>query len=510
MSHRQRTVSPETAALETYNVRIAEQFSSIQSQYHEQEEGAQDHFDRDTAQTRAEIRSFQQEIARIQAQVQMREEKLQQLQADFDIDKQQRAQTYRARLRDNLSFASEYAVSPSEAPRHPIPLNPSQKKIASERDHTRNSSEGRGAGHSSTTLATRVPGHDNAELHDEDSRDGSGDEEDMQCDSPHSSNSSSLSPPPLISMSSSRHAAYMSKNLPSGQHSQILGDKRPRPDDTGAARASKKRKQADTIDFHDVFRGGQATQKYTIVEFPEGADRWYILRCEPCSLYFRNRPLMGAVKHLLSSRHSGGSGCRVTYDMAIKKLGIRVLCCTAELAKRNNHVFDESLEVPVGIGERPPSSGTTRTTRSHSGAGGHKSTRDLHAGDGTDRRHQDANPEPGRDPAVGEIYFARDRRTNQWCPAVVLPTDRFEEIGMTGSIADTDLVNSIPKCYNSRGKHILGWARKPTGGVDGASIRRFPVLYLDDSMDIPLHGKFQIPGASRSGITFCEEFLSKA
>src|SRR5262249_18284492 len=117
------------------------------------------------------------------------------------------------------------------------------------------------------------------------------------------------------------------------------------------------------------------------------------------------------------------------------------------------------------------------------------------------RRWQEMGTESGRgsnsedtsiaegiiNPVVGRIYRALWKTTGAWYAVLLLPTGSFEPVGMTGEIADTDLVTYIPTCFrsNKRAKKILGWS---TGFEDGGPLvskRRFPVMYFAADHYVP-------------------------
>ncbi|KAI0382534.1 hypothetical protein F5Y04DRAFT_252872 [Hypomontagnella monticulosa] len=98
------------------------------------------------------------------------------------------------------------------------------------------------------------------------------------------------------------------------------------------------------------------------------------------------------------------------------------------------------------------------------------------------------------DPQVGEIVKVQLGPFNT---AVILPTGDFDEIGISNSIRNTTLGNSIPSCYmwDRRNMEIFGW--KPDYDDDGPRVadRKFPVMFLDTIAQIPLKGEFTGAGA---------------
>ncbi|KAH8743627.1 hypothetical protein F5883DRAFT_655702 [Diaporthe sp. PMI_573] len=90
------------------------------------------------------------------------------------------------------------------------------------------------------------------------------------------------------------------------------------------------------IDFDDLYKNGDATEKHMIIQNPV-ASGWYIFCCE--HMHFGSRPMMGALSHLKGGDHS----CSPTRKNAIRYLGIYVNNCDAEKAKMNNDVFRKAL-----------------------------------------------------------------------------------------------------------------------------------------------------------------------
>ena len=99
------------------------------------------------------------------------------------------------------------------------------------------------------------------------------------------------------------------------------------------------------------------------------------------------------------------------------------------------------------------------------------------------------------DPIAGEIYLAYWEPSNEWYAAVILPTGSFESMGISGSLVDTSLLLSTPKCYDydKVGKKILGWSVNFREGGPKITKRKFPIMYLTDDLNIPQHGNFEIP-----------------
>ncbi|KAI1497939.1 hypothetical protein F5X99DRAFT_344459 [Biscogniauxia marginata] len=90
-----------------------------------------------------------------------------------------------------------------------------------------------------------------------------------------------------------------------------------------------------TITFDEVFQEGRALYKDTIVEWPVGSGKWYILKCEAHGFHFKDRPIQGAAKHLNGKLH--GFLDR-NWAVAVETLGYLVVDCNEDLAGKNNQV----------------------------------------------------------------------------------------------------------------------------------------------------------------------------
>ncbi|XEV03527.1 hypothetical protein FSHL1_008814 [Fusarium sambucinum] len=88
-----------------------------------------------------------------------------------------------------------------------------------------------------------------------------------------------------------------------------------------------------SIEFDQVYQGGNASRQYVIGEYDKS---WYILECKRHKKQFRTaNPIQGAWKHLRSRKHYSDSH-GVTYHMAVVELGTKVLNCDNDKAKLNN------------------------------------------------------------------------------------------------------------------------------------------------------------------------------
>ena len=106
------------------------------------------------------------------------------------------------------------------------------------------------------------------------------------------------------------------------------------------ADGTEETRNKETITFDEVFRDGKAEMKHTIIGWPEYRvpEDWYILTCPPCGAHalpktFKTRPFGGASKHFRGLHRE-----RLDHTETIERIGIRVLGCNAEIAKKNNEV----------------------------------------------------------------------------------------------------------------------------------------------------------------------------
>ncbi|KAL8380590.1 hypothetical protein RB595_005049 [Gaeumannomyces hyphopodioides] len=196
------------------------------------------------------------------------------------------------------------------------------------------------------------------------------------------------------------------------------------------------------VSFEDV-RG-----EYRIVPWPECSCDFYFLRCDLHKIAFNSpSPIQGAAKHIRGNGHSMIG----THQNAIRELGFLVQNCTPELAQENNRKLDQSPHNP-----------------------------------GSD-------PKTSIQPICGEFYQVYWHSTPY--VALCLPTGGFDAMGISGSLSDTGLARSIPKCYDThtRTNKILRLNKDYQDGGKMASRRKFPFLFFTDNVQVPSNGVFSIP-----------------
>ncbi|KAH6872057.1 hypothetical protein B0T10DRAFT_499866, partial [Thelonectria olida] len=181
-----------------------------------------------------------------------------------------------------------------------------------------------------------------------------------------------------------------------------------------------------TIEFDEVFQDGNAAIKHTIVQF---RDEWYILLCETHGLNFKDHPIMSAAKHLNGRAHGK---LPKDHEMAIKRLGVCVLNCSAKLAEENNRVCLVAYRTGYD-----PSKLRTRTKN--------KTSESIHNG-----RRPRKKFDGIVDPTPGGIYLGYWSKSREWHAVLVLPgvaTEQPIDIGFSGTIRDLGLIKQLPPCY---------------------------------------------------------------
>ena len=235
----------------------------------------------------------------------------------------------------------------------------------------------------------------------------------------------------------------------------------------------RKKQGPKTITFDEVYQNGNAMYKHFIVEYPLHSAQFYILKCDEHGVHFNTNPLAGAAKHLHSAQHGNMSKERA---QAVELLGHVVLGCDANLAAKNNALFKKMLD--DGTYKIFNMNQLSKTTR-----------RSMGYPVDPDPSPQKPQSEPPLqrsstfrgiiDPVAGELYLAYWMKDKKNYAVMVLPWGSLEPAGMSGTLAETGLLNRAPKCYivDPNTHQIQGWAP----GID-ATKREFPVLYFDGRM----------------------------
>lgn len=273
--------------------------------------------------------------------------------------------------------------------------------------------------------------------------------------------------------------------------------------------AKRHKKAAKMIHFDQVnaenknWRGGDKI--YRISEYIPGSKEWYIFPCKKHCTGLKHA--RGAADHL-KRRGNGHPEGYWTSAQAVKELGVRVVGCDAGKSSRNNDAFDRA----VGHGYRPSQRCNNRDCPVHAPVGGsHRHSNsvqrqqpedledsDSHSdgaypempkGQRGDARAQElwqqSDPSPTvLDPIPGEIYQAYWSSDHSWYPVTVLPWGDLREVGLVGTLDETDLFKEkLPTCFNVQesqdGLRIVGWKRDFELHQRRVSERKFPCIFFE-------------------------------
>ncbi|KAK4149041.1 hypothetical protein C8A00DRAFT_19230 [Chaetomidium leptoderma] len=243
-----------------------------------------------------------------------------------------------------------------------------------------------------------------------------------------------------------------------------------------------------TVSFEDVFGTPDkpAPHNHVIVQYPNGAGEFYILRCDEHGVHFGEHPLRGAAKHLASAQHNYMSKAHAT---AIETLGHRVLGCTKELADKNNqHVLKAFKDGSYKVFNANNLSQTRRTEL------GYPPLDPLNSQKAAMHRKQMAGI---TNPATCRFYYAGtggDRK----CPVLILPWGDLSPAGVIGTLVGTGIFREVtangktmglpklPKCYaydvvDNTVTGIRGWEKGYEIGGPLEKKREFPVLCAENT-----------------------------
>lgn len=198
-----------------------------------------------------------------------------------------------------------------------------------------------------------------------------------------------------------------------------------------------------TINFESVYANGRGQRE--IIAYPENSNNWFILQCGDHMFTSSHKTLVRSMRHIEGQGHY-----RASEELAVvKEMGIVVMNCNQKKATRNNQAAMSN----------PSSARKIRTSLCTKFEG-------------------ITNPE------VGGMYIGYKNfhlsKDPHWTVLIILPWGSFNPIGMTESIAKTDLSENIPNCYRSKNSMITGWAKHFEDGGSKVNQRRFPVLCLED------------------------------
>ncbi|KAI1469013.1 uncharacterized protein F4812DRAFT_425456 [Daldinia caldariorum] len=256
---------------------------------------------------------------------------------------------------------------------------------------------------------------------------------------------------------------------------------------------------ARTITFDEVYQNGKAKHKDTIVEWPNGSNKWYILKCEKHKARFTKNAVQGAARHLNGLSHGFTDRNR---DVAVKTLGYLVVDCNEKLAKVNNEAADEAY----ANGYKPPLAKTKRQPEKRDGAQKRKYKKRMPklGADSTTKkpgvkgRQISDTPASCRtssqklitNPKTFMIYYGRWKSTNdtkdhnEIYPVMILGWDSQDGSGLKNTnLEATGLLNKSafpPNCYLYESNKIVGWAPGYEDGGAKVDSRKFPVMFFDE------------------------------
>lgn len=320
----------------------------------------------------------------------------------------------------------------------------------------------------------------------------------------------------IMRVQSKKRKASVSKELPPKRlHLNTSGYslRTPAPTPSNESAHSPER----TITFEEVYQGGKAKHKDTIVEWPAGSKKWYILKCEKHCLRFTRNAIQGAAKHLSGLGHGFEHRNR---DVAVRTLGYLVVDCNESLAKLNNSAAEKAYT----NGYRPPSSKSKN--RSNNGRKGQeKEKRELLKPLSSDTVNsvrdssQGVELTPGAseiegilelgtpssqlkpadswngitNPKTFHIYYGHwkvnlHRKEDRIYPVMILGWDRQNGSGLKDTdLKDTGLLKKNaqpPNCYIYDSNRIIDWAPGYEDGGPKVRLRKFPVMFFDESQTV--------------------------
>lgn len=269
-----------------------------------------------------------------------------------------------------------------------------------------------------------------------------------------------------------------------------------------------------TITFDEVYQNGAAKHKDTIVEWPSGSRKWYILKCEKHEARFTKNAVPGAARHLNGRDH--GFPDR-NWDMAVRTLGYLVVDCNEELVKLNNQVAEESYKngykPPLAKSEKQSNKRDKMQKKVRKEGKKKKSSSSWTAKLGADvtpkkpkvRARQNSDTPTSRrnnsnsqkiitNPKTFNIYHGRwksngsSEYNDEIYPVMILGWDSQDGSGLKNStLKDTGLLkkkSSPPNCYIYESNKIVGWAPGYEDGGVKTDSRKFPVMFFDEAQTV--------------------------
>ncbi|XXG95283.1 hypothetical protein Hte_001544 [Hypoxylon texense] len=263
-----------------------------------------------------------------------------------------------------------------------------------------------------------------------------------------------------------------------------------------------------TITFDEVYQNGNARYKHTIVEWPLHSKKWYIVKCEQHSLHFTHKnPIQGAAKHLNGASHGYPDRNK---DSTLKALGYRVLGCDETQVRLHNEIVEKAYAngyIPLGFRgnrleksrrkQQPDEQVSKGAPTSHVTDSGPVRGKEITPGrppTESGRGTKDASsPQRGiTNPKTFHIYYGywkvNGSKKGEIYPVMILGWDDQTGSGLKDTdLHDTGLLKKTshpPGCYKYDSRRIVGWAPGYEDGGPKVELRRFPVMFFDESQTV--------------------------
>ncbi|KAM0344767.1 hypothetical protein ACHAPU_007140 [Fusarium lateritium] len=228
--------------------------------------------------------------------------------------------------------------------------------------------------------------------------------------------------------------------------------------------------QGRTIEFDDVYQGGNAEKKYIIVDYLQ---QWYIVECKKHRMRFLKQTLKAAGRHLNGGKHRLENP---GHEGIIRELGTQVLNCNQRLSMINNEVTEREVAIissPRELAQRP----------SYEHYAQPDSDARPNAQNCThNQATRSSNGMSGIDPQPGEVYSAYWKKSKKWFAVLILPWGSFGRFGWNMSFKNTELAKMVPRCYLYNPETTRGtpeWAEDYRPGGPSFANRKYPVHFFD-------------------------------
>lgn len=189
-------------------------------------------------------------------------------------------------------------------------------------------------------------------------------------------------------------------------------------------------------------------------------------------------------------------------------MGVRVVGCDSEKSRRNNKVFKLAQREGYHPKKRCnnsncPVDGPIDDPYRHSNSGSRQQSENIEdselssdevyfkmlKGQGDDVRVPDSWQQLDQSsgvlhPVPGELYQAYWASHRSWYPVTVLPWGDLGEVGMSGSLDETDLfMKQLPTCFavekSQDGLRTVGWKKEFESHQRRAYERKFPCMFFE-------------------------------